>query len=74
MRAIYCPGAPAGRRWVPLRVYVDAVRRAKANPEVEFRHGLSSWWPTRGRDVVRQFRRGMHERINEAVPYMSRGS
>lgn len=72
VRYVYCPGGPAGRRNVPLGLYVRAVRLAKANPDTKFRHGLSSWWPTSGRQIVRQFRRGVHERINDAVPYVSR--
>lgn len=71
-RAIYCPGARPGRRWVPLGAYVRAVKLAKANPEHEFAHGLTTWWPTSGAEVVAQFRRGLDERINEALPYRDR--
>jgi hypothetical protein len=51
-----------------------AIRQAKANPDVEFKHGLTTWWPTTGREIVEQFRRGMVERINEAKPYSLRGA
>lgn len=65
---------PAIDRSVPLGAYVAAVRRAKASPEAEFRHGLTTWWPTSGADIMRQFRAGMNARINEGVPYFQRGS
>lgn len=64
---------PAIDRVVPLGVYVAAIRRAKAAPDQEFKHGLSTWWPTSGAEILRQFRRGMHERINAAIPYSARG-
>ena len=65
---------PAIGKAVPLGAYVAAVRRAKAAPDAEFRHGLTTWWPTTGREIVGQFRTGMQERINQAVPYMNRGN
>jgi hypothetical protein len=65
---------PAISRRVPLGAYVKAIRQAKANPDVEFKHGLTTWWPTTGREIVEQFRRGMVERINEAKPYSLRGA
>ncbi len=64
---------PAVGKSVSLRVYIDAIRVAKANPDVEFRHGLTTWWPTSGRDIVAQFRAGLHDRINQAIPYRMRG-
>jgi hypothetical protein len=64
---------PAIGRRVSLGAYVAAVRAAKAHPEIEFKHGLSSWWPTKGSEIVRQFRVGMVERINEGTPASERG-
>jgi hypothetical protein len=64
---------PAIDRTVSLREYVSAVRLAKANPTVEFKHGFTTWWPTTGADIMRQFRQGMHDRINQSVPYSKRG-
>ena len=69
-RSIYCPGPD---RWVSIKIYVRAVKMAKANPEQVFEAGISSWWPTKGREVMQQFRRGLHDRINQAVPYAQRG-
>ena len=53
-RVVYCPGLPAGRRWVPLDAYVTGVKLAKASPEAEFRHGLTAWWPISGAEIVRE--------------------
>lgn len=72
-RIIHCPGAPAGRRDIPLGKYVAAIKVAKANPDVTFKYGLTTWWPTTGREIIHQFRRGMHERINAGTPYVTRG-
>ena len=59
-------------RRVSLRAYVAGIRLAKANLDATFKHGLTSWWPTTGREIVRQFVDGMHDRINDRVPYMER--
>ncbi len=70
MRVIHLP---AVNKTVSIKSYVLAVKLAKANPNMEFKHGLSSWWPTKGREIVRQFRDGMTDRINQAMPYIKRG-
>ena len=64
---------PAIERHVTIGAYVAAVRRAKAEPETEFKTGLNTWWPTTGAEIVRQFRGAVHDRINQAVPYRARG-
>lgn len=64
---------PAIDKTVSLRAYVRAVKLAISNPGSEFKHGLSSWWPTTGAEIRRQFFDGVQDRINEAVPYTSRG-
>lgn len=56
---------PAIERRVTLGAYVRAIKLAKSKPDIEFKHGLECWWPCKGREIVQQFRRGMHERINE---------
>ncbi|HEU4341470.1 MAG TPA: hypothetical protein VFU31_07860 [Candidatus Binatia bacterium] len=58
---------------VSLGVYVRAIKTAKANPDQEFKRGLTTWRPTTGQDILRQFHDGMNARINEAIPYVSRG-
>jgi hypothetical protein len=66
---IYCPGP---ERWVTIGQYMRAVRLAKANPDREFKVGLTCWWACTGREIVRQFMEGVHDRINTARPYLER--
>lgn len=68
-RMIYVPGA---EQWVAVGQYVQAVKTAKANPEARFPYGLTCWWPCTGTEIVEQFRKGMHDRINDGVPYSRR--
>ena len=64
---------PAINKSVTLGQYVSAVKTAKANPGMEFKHGLTCWWPCKGSDIVRQFVEGIHDRINQGVSYNLRG-
>jgi hypothetical protein len=64
---------PAINRTVSLAAYVKAIKLALANPDMEFTHGLTTWWPTKGSEIVEQFRDGMHDRISQGVPYSQRG-
>lgn len=64
---------PALNLTVSLTAYLAAVRQAKANPEMEFKHGLTCWWPCLGKDIVDQFFRGVQDRINQGIPYSKRG-
>lgn len=50
---------------VTLAGYVKAVKKAKAHPDATFKEGLTCWWPVTGEQIVRQFRDGMHDRINQ---------
>lgn len=43
-------------RPVPLGVYVRAIKKAIAEPETEFAHGLTTWWPTTGAEIRRPIR------------------
>ena len=70
MRTIFLPAID---RTVSLGAYVQAIQTAKANPEAEFKTGLTTWWPTTGQEIMRQFRKGIADRINEGVPYTQRG-
>jgi hypothetical protein len=70
MRTIYLP---ALGRHVTLAAYLQAVRMAKANPDMTFKTGFTTWWPTTGAEVTEQFREGMMDRINQAIPYSQRG-
>jgi hypothetical protein len=69
-RTIYLPAI--GRR-VPLAVYIAGINNAKAHPDQTFKHGLTTWWPTSGREILAQFRDGVQDRINQAIPYHRRG-
>lgn len=64
---------PAIDRTVSLAAYNQAVRLAKAFPTSVFRTGLTTWWPTTGAEIMQQFRNGMTDRINQAIPYNRRG-
>ena len=69
-RTIYIAGCD---RRVTIGQYVAAIKKAKANPDAQFPHGLTCWWPCTGSEIMKQFRRGMHDRIDQAVPYSRRG-
>ena len=64
---------PAINKRVPLGAYVAAIKIAKAHPNTTFKTGLDCWWSCTGAEIVQQFRAGMHRRISEAVPAISRG-
>ena len=70
MRTIYLPAID---KRVTLGAYLHFVRLAKEQPHREFKHGLTCWWPCTGAEIMRQFREGVHDRINQAVPYQQRG-
>jgi hypothetical protein len=70
MRAIRLPAID---KTVSLAAYNQAVRRAKAAPAATFKTGLTTWWPTTGAEIMEQFREGMTQRINDAIPYSQRG-
>lgn len=59
----------SGRR-VTIASYFRMVRAARLAPEAQ--HRLDGR-VVDGADVVRQYRRNMHERISQAVPYCRRG-
>lgn len=66
-------GLPAIGISVTVGQYVRAIKLAQANPDAEFKHGLTTWWPTKGKEIMAQFRQGVHARINDKVPYYKRG-
>lgn len=59
---------------IPLAAYIAAVKIAKAHPDTMFKHGLTTWWSTSGAEIVQQFNAGVQDRINQAVPYIMRGT
>lgn len=64
---------PAINRSIPLGIYVQGVKAAIAAPQHEFKHGLTTWWPTTGAEIHRQFRASIHDRINQGISYSQRG-
>lgn len=64
---------PAINRTVSLGAYVKAIKLARDNPDSTFDYGLTCWWSCTGREIMSQFLRGMHDRINQAIPYVERG-
>ncbi|KKN74246.1 hypothetical protein LCGC14_0391850 [marine sediment metagenome] len=69
MRVIHLPAID---KTVSLKAYVAAIKLAKANPDQEFKHGLTCWWACTGKDIMRQFWEGTQDRINQAIPYTER--
>ena len=64
---------PAIYKQVRLGAYVEAIKMCKQHPDMTFKHGLTTWASCTGKEILQQFRRGMHQRINEAKPYIQRG-
>ena len=64
---------PSVNKWVSLGAYVQAIKTCKREPEATFKHGLTTWASCTGAEIRKQFRRGMHDRINQAIPYHQRG-
>ena len=50
---------------VTLPEYVRGIKIAKANLERTFKHGLTGWWPVTGKEIMKQFLNGVHDRINQ---------
>lgn len=55
---------PAVDKKVSIAQYCKAIRLAKANPDAIFKHGLTTWTPTTGAEILGQFMQGVHDRIN----------
>lgn len=64
---------PAISRTVTIAAYVAAIRKAKANPDARFQHGLTCWWSCTGADIVNQFREVRNARITAGLP-ITRGA
>ncbi len=56
-------------RQVGLGEYVAVWKRVASEPaDKPYAHGLTGWWSTTAGQVLRDFRRGMHDRINRHLP------
>ena len=60
-------------RHISLGTYVQAIKTAKENPNKEYKYGLTCWWPCTGKEILQQFMAGVHDRINQGIPYTLRG-
>tara|TARA_Y100000034_G_scaffold120482_1_gene163443 strand:+ start:76 stop:300 length:225 start_codon:yes stop_codon:yes gene_type:complete len=64
---------PAAGITIGLGTYIAGVKHALDNPDLEYKHGLTTWTPTTGSEIRQQFRDSIHDRINQATPYLDRG-
>ena len=64
---------PAVNKRIPIGAYVQGVKAAIANPDAEFKHGLTCWWSCTGAEIRQQFRRSIHDKINQGIPCIERG-
>lgn len=64
---------PAVDKRVGLGRYIQGVKMAIHNPDAEFKHGLTCWWPVTGKEIRRQFLQSVHDRINQGIPTLKRG-
>lgn len=62
-RVVYLPEG----RQVTLGNYVRAWRLALTAPDTATFTNAFNWYPESKRDVLREFRRGLHDRINRRV-------
>ena len=58
---------------VNIGQYIKGVKTAIANPDMEFKHGLTCWWACTGKDIRKQFLDSIMDRINQGIPYINRG-
>lgn len=69
---------PAVNRRVSLADYIMAwwyvIALCQHTPKTELKHGLSTWWPITAEETRREFRAGMHDRINSMIPVTLRGT
>ena len=63
---------PAIEKHVTLKQYIEGIKLAKLNPDSIFKHSLTCWWPCTGTEIMKQFREGIQERINQCIPYILR--
>ncbi len=49
---------------IPIPIYVQGIKLAIANPDREFKHGLTTWWAVTGKEIREQFLESIHDRIN----------
>jgi hypothetical protein len=68
-----------GHRTVSLSSYTQSWQRVKSlvssgQSSTIFSQSLTRWWSCTARDILDEFREGMQDRINQAIPYILRGN
>jgi hypothetical protein len=63
-RVVYLPEG----RTVTLGAYVAAWKQALTAPESATCQNGFNWYPESRNEVLREFRRGLHDRINRRIP------
>lgn len=58
---------PAINKSVTIGAYVKGVKFAKVNLDSTFKHGLETWWPCTGRDIVAQFFHMVQDHCNRGL-------
>ena len=54
-----------GKR-ISITTYVNAWKIIRSNPlDTMYKEGLTTWWAVNGHDLIRQYREGIHDRINQ---------
>lgn len=69
---VWCIVLGDGRR-VPMRNYVAGWRKAAELPATVWCDRTPSGWPGTAGEALREFRAGMHDRINRHLPWYGRG-
>ncbi len=63
----------ANGKQIPLGIYVTGIKKAISNPHAEFPYGLTTWWPTTGHEIRKQFMGSIMDRIGQGISYSKRG-
>ena len=57
----------ANGKKIGISNYCKGIKLAKLNPEETFKYGLTTWYPTSGEQIIKQFRDSIHDRINNKL-------
>lgn len=51
---------------ISITTYVNAWKIVRSNPlDTMYKDSLTTWWPVSGKDIIQQYRDGIHDRINQ---------
>ena len=69
-RKIYCPGPD---KWLSIGNYCAVVKQLKAMPKDQIvKETFNGWFPGTVEGTLREFRQGIHDRINANLSYSQR--